>query len=378
MQTNVLQLMFTNETDKKISASLFQLFSDNNGLKAECTYTNCSGSNYFNNLKLWLLKNKFDSELMRLQFITNPSDNKLNHIYFRKFIYRSGNPFGSSMEMPLFIIGECFSPKQFQTGIVDVPIDAEFDGYSTDVMFDVYPKEKIVITLFEKLTEEKKKRIKEHVEKHGGFEMSNQNKLANIDKGLTPFKGFPVVVENTSDEDLVIDLFSADHYRKLVEYDKNGLVYSVYDGRESFGVKNCVMGNSDEKEYNYIATIQSIKSERSFKYYDCIRIVNPNTHKLNDVVVNNRVIKTNGYVNEEVVDKSDMFTDPMEQLSDPISFTHIAVDVILDQQDEFNSFIVTVPPQTNMMFSFGKRTEIENANKPQRLVSGFSNETVVK
>lgn len=373
MQTNVLQIMFSNVTDKKISASLFQLFSDNSGLEAKSTYTNSHGGNFFSNLKSWLMKNKFDAELIRLQFQTNPSDNKLNHLYFRKFIYRSGNPFGASMEIPLFIIGECFSPKQYQSGIVDVPVDAEFDGYSTDVMFDIYPKETIVISLFQKITEEQKERYKEQAKKYG-FEV-NENKLENIDKGLTPFKGFPVVVENTSDEDMVIDLFNPDHYRKLVEYDKNGLVYSVYDGRESFGVKN-VMGTDDNgdniKEYNYIATIQSIKRERSFKYYDCIRIVNPNTHKLNDVIVNGRTVKTNGYTPDEQVVKSDIFTDQSENLSDPISFTHIAVDVILDEKDEFNSFIVTVPPQTNMMFSFGKREEIENA-KPPRLVSAHSN-----
>jgi len=374
MQTNVLQIVFSNETDKKQSASLFQLFSDNSFIKAESSYSNCRNGSFFSNLKSWLLKNKFDCELIRLQFKTNPSDVSYNHIYFRKFIYRSGNPFGASAEVPLFIIGEAYSPKQFQSGIVDIPVDCEFDGYTTDVMFDVYPKETIVVTLFEKITEEKKKRYAEHMKKFGGFEMSNENKLKDIDKGLTPFKGFPVVVENTSDEEMVIDLFNPDHYRKLVEYDKNGLVYSVYDGRESFGLKNCVMGNSDEKEYNYIATIQSIKSESSFRYYDCVRIVNPNEHQLNDIMVNGREVKANGYVgvgsdnNEEPVSIND---EENINTSSETFVSKIAVDVILDQQENFDSFIVKVPAKTNMMFSFGKRLEIEGA-KPQRLVSYYS------
>lgn len=371
MQTNVLQLMFSNETDKKQSASLFQLFSDNNGLKAESTYTNCQNNNFFGNLKLWLLKNKFDCELIRLQFKTNPSDIAYNHIYFRKFTYRSGNPFGASAEIPLFTIGEAYSPKQFQSGIVDVPVDCEFDGYTTDVIFDVYPKETIVVTLFEKTTEEKKKRYEEHMKKFGGLEMSNENKLKDIDKGLTPFKGFPIVVENTSDEEMVIDLFSADHYRKLVEYDKKGLIYTVYQGRESFGTK-CSIYGQDEKEYEYIATIGQIRETRSFHYYDCVRIVNPNEHELNDIIINGREVKANGYVgvgknnNEKLVSLIDE-----ENYSQDLAVCKIAVDVRLDQKEKFDSFIVKVPPKTNMMFSFGKMSEIEGA-KPQRLVSGYT------
>jgi hypothetical protein len=376
MQTNILQIIFSNETDKKISASLFQLFSDNSGLTAQSSYSYGvnSNNNYFNQLKLWLLKNKLNANLIRLQFTTNHNDNETNHIYFRKFIYKSANPFGSSMEMPMFTVGESFSPKQFQSGIIDVPIDAEFDGYSTDVMFDVYPKETIVISVFEKITEERKKKYKERLKKFGQ-DFDFENKIEVIDKGLTPFKGFPVVVENTSDEDMVIDLFSADHYRKLVEYDKNGLVYCVYQGRGSFGVKNCVMPDN-EKEYSYIATIESIKRESSFKYYDCIRIVNPNQHELNDIIVNGREIKTKGYVEDKVLIKeSDI--NGMEEGSLIDVGCRIATDVRLEGKNEFDSFIVTVPPKTNMMFSFGKHDEIKDS-KPQRLVSGFSNEAIEK
>lgn len=364
MNANVLQVKFTNESDKKVSASLFQLFSDNAGIKSEPSYANMNISTYFQTLRNWLLKNKFDTELIRLQFSVDANDQTQNLFYFRHFSYQSGNPFGAMMTQPMFVVGELFSPIQFQQGIIDIPVDAEFDGYSTDLIFNVYPKESFVITLFEKISEEQQKRIKERMKGFGGFEMSEQ-KPEQVDRGLTPFKGFPIVVENTSDEEMVIDLFSADHYRKLVEYDKNGLVYVLFQGRESFGEKYSI-GN-DEKEYGYICDVAHIKPkdneesrrESSTKrYYDCVRIVNPNQHELNDITVNGRTIKTKGYVNEN-------------------QFCKIAVDVRLEGKNNYDSFIVTVPPKTNMMFSFGIHDDIKEM-KPPRLKSGYSNEPITK
>lgn len=363
MQTNILQITFYNETDKKISASLFQLFCDNLGLSCQPSYANVNNKNYFDNLKNWLLKNKFDCDLIRMQFNTNPSDINCNRIYFKPFMYQSGNPFGSLMQMPLFIVGECVSPKQYQSGIIEFPVDCEFDGFTTDIIFDVEPKERFVLTLFERITEEKKKAYEERMREHGGFVMSGQKTDIKIDKGLTPFKGFPIVVENESDDDLQIDLFNPNDYRKLAEYDKKGKVYIVFQGRENFGIKNVNVGN-DQLEYEYVCSIEQMKIKKENREtrdiddlvkrvngFDCIRVVNPNQKTLNDVIVNGRTIKTAGYVDNGVCD--------------------IAVDVKLDSFYDYDSCIVTVPAKTNIMFSFGNTEEIIDV-KPKRMVSHYS------
>lgn len=363
MQTNILQIQFTNITDKKLSASLFQLFSDNLGLEVTPIFSKVSSENYFGNLKNWLLKNKFDCELIRMQFNTNPSDINCNRIYFKPFMYQSGNPFGSLSVQPLFIVGECFSPKQYQSGIIDVPVDCEFDGFTTDIMFDVEPKETFVLTLFERVSEEKKKAYEERMKQHEGFKMSDETNI-KIDKGLTPFKGFPIVVENESDEDLTIDLFNNDHYRKLAEYDKKGKVYIVFQGRENFGIKNVNVGQ-DKLEYEYVCSIEQMKIKKENRevrdiddlvkrvnHFDCIRVVNPNQKTLNDIIINGRTIKTAGYVDGNGV-------------------CDIAVDVKLDSFYDYDSCIVTVPAKTNMMFSFGKTEEIID-KKPTRMVSHYS------
>lgn len=332
---DVLGLKFTNNTEYKQYASLFQIFSENRGLLIEPIH---SGYFSFNNLKNWLMKNKYDIELVRLQF--QPYD-KNKKILFRKFIFKTGNPFGSSMEMPMFVVGECFSPLQYQSGIVDVPVDAEFDGCSTDVMFEIYPNESFFITLFSKVKEQ------------------NKNKV-EFEKGLTPFVGFPIVVENESDEPLTIDIFSEDNYRKLVEYDKNGKVYNLYEGEDSFGVKdNMVDDEKQYKEYGYICNLQRMKNKGLYRRegegwndgYDCIRLVNPNENEFTDIIVNGRTVRTNGY----------------EEINQHLKIT---LDVRLDNQEKFDSFIVTIAPKSMMMYSFGNYQEIKEF-KPRRLESGY-------
>jgi len=332
-QHDVLGLKFTNSTEKKQYASLFQVFSDNSGLVVQSTHCNHFD---FNNLKNWLMNHKMDIELVRFQFGDCKENKKL---YFRKFIFQSGNPFGSMMQIPMFVIGENFSPNQFQSGIVDIPVDAEFDGYSTDIIFEIEPNESFTVTMFSKV---EKKKLKDD---ESGFDILDN--VLNIDKGLTPFKGFPIVVENDSDEPMTIDLFSEDHYRKLVEYDKNGKVYNLYEGEDSFGSKHTIYGE-DKKEYGYIFNLQRIKNkglyiykDKSYKGYDVVRLVNPNQDEFTDLVVNGRIIKTNGYKSEH-------------------QFLNIALDMRLDSEEKFDSFIVTVAPKSMMMYSFGNYDEIKN------------------
>ena len=45
---------------------------------------------------------------------------------------------------------------------------------------------------------------------------------------------------------------------------------------------------------------------------------------------------------------------------------------------EISSRLITVPPKTNMMFSFGIQDEIKSVMKPQRLTSGYSREALEK
>src|ERR1035437_10322117 len=264
--TNILQFTVKNNSDKKRKVSLFELFSDNLGVSISTPYLNSTYNS--TNTKLWLTKHKLNIGLIRLMW--NDKDVNKN-IYFRYFTYVCGTPFGRMMTVPLFIVGENFSPNQFQECIIDLPSDFELDGFSTDIVFDLYPNDEITISMFEKEVKEKNA-------------FSDSVSVEKHNTGLTPFVGIPIVVENNSDTDLEVDLFSPKLHD---EYVKGGKIkiYRVWEGQESFGNKY-----TNDQEYSYVTFLQRLvnhgiylDSKDPIATYDCIKIINPYKNGFNDI-----------------------------------------------------------------------------------------------
>ena len=370
----VLSFSVWNTTEKPLMASMLDVFEKNEGIEKKFWHTSLESDDYLISFKNWIIKNQLEIELFRIQFQTNGEFKEFNKdVIFKPFIYVGGNPFGSRMERLMFYLCENMSPHQQQVGIIDIKADVLIDGVSTDIHFEMLPKENITITIFLKEEEELKNEvlhdystiihsseISETLQKHfeeydkqqnewrekngiileSEFRLEYENHL-NIFSG-NPFDGHHIFLENNSDEEMVVDLFDYQSYVDLVEKTTDIYVYDRLGGKDKFGKRAELYGKDENiSEYDYLLNISRIIKENL--QYDCFRIVNPSRSELSDITVNGLFIEKgkikNKYMNEN----------------------HVITDVVLKDKMSFNSFKYKIPANTKILFIFGIEDRIRNA-----------------